>query len=108
MSSTSTSSQPYNGYGLGGGEPGRCGQGPLDFGWHRLAAVSILGLAFLIGPAARRLAGEHQPLTATERRQMTTRGLVGTRNSHCLSQRRRTIAELAMACRYREAGQVGR
>jgi uncharacterized protein YjbI with pentapeptide repeats len=36
-----------------------------------LAMVSSLGIAVLIGPAARRLAGEHQPLTAAERRQMT-------------------------------------
>ncbi|TLP60674.1 pentapeptide repeat-containing protein [Microbispora tritici] len=36
-----------------------------------IAAVSSLGIAVLIGPAARRLAGEHQPLTPAERRQMT-------------------------------------
>ncbi|MFC6080961.1 pentapeptide repeat-containing protein [Sphaerisporangium aureirubrum] len=36
-----------------------------------LAVISSLGIAWLIGPAARRLAGEHRPLTAAERRQMT-------------------------------------
>ncbi|SIR01496.1 Pentapeptide repeat-containing protein [Microbispora rosea] len=36
-----------------------------------LAGASALGIALLIGPAARRLAGEPHPLTQTERQQMT-------------------------------------
>ncbi|TMR89586.1 pentapeptide repeat-containing protein [Nonomuraea basaltis] len=36
-----------------------------------LAGISALGIAVLIGPAARRLAGEHHPLTRAERQQMT-------------------------------------
>ncbi|MFC4585249.1 pentapeptide repeat-containing protein [Sphaerisporangium corydalis] len=40
-------------------------------GGTAMAVVSSLGIAVLIGPAARRLAGEREPLTAAERRQMT-------------------------------------
>ncbi|WP_327588467.1 pentapeptide repeat-containing protein [Nonomuraea sp. NBC_00507] len=36
-----------------------------------LAGISTLGIAALIGPAARRLAGEQHPLTQAERQQMT-------------------------------------
>jgi hypothetical protein len=36
-----------------------------------LAGISTLGIAVLIGPAARRLAGERHPLTQAERQQMT-------------------------------------
>ncbi|MEV4177007.1 pentapeptide repeat-containing protein [Nonomuraea sp. NPDC049709] len=36
-----------------------------------LAGISTLGIAVLIGPAARRLAGERHPLTQAERGQMT-------------------------------------
>ncbi|MGN9788669.1 pentapeptide repeat-containing protein [Nonomuraea sp. ZG12] len=47
-------------------------------GWGRwtlagtaLAGAAILGIAVLIGPASRRLAGERHPLTQAERQQMT-------------------------------------
>ncbi|MEV4243160.1 pentapeptide repeat-containing protein [Streptosporangium canum] len=36
-----------------------------------IAGVAALGIAVLIGPAARRLAGERSPLTEAERQQMT-------------------------------------
>ncbi|WP_187414115.1 pentapeptide repeat-containing protein [Nonomuraea sp. PA05] len=36
-----------------------------------LAGISVLAIAVLVGPAARRLAGERHPLTPTERQQMT-------------------------------------
>jgi len=36
-----------------------------------LALATCLGIAFLVGPAARRLAGERTPLTDVERKQMT-------------------------------------
>ncbi|WP_181448843.1 pentapeptide repeat-containing protein [Nonomuraea aridisoli] len=36
-----------------------------------LASASVLGIAVLIGPVARRLAGDRRPLTQAERQQMT-------------------------------------
>jgi hypothetical protein len=45
--------------------------GRWALGGIALAGVASLGIATLIGPAARRLAGEHRPLTQVERQQMT-------------------------------------
>ncbi|MEQ4724699.1 pentapeptide repeat-containing protein [Nonomuraea sp. B19D2] len=57
-------------------------------GWGRwtlagiaLAGAAVLGIAVLIGPAARRLAGEQHPLTQAERGEMTATERVEAVNS---------------------------
>ncbi|MER5325836.1 pentapeptide repeat-containing protein [Streptosporangium roseum] len=62
--------------GIAGATAAATNQGIPDWGRWTLAGIAlagaaVLGIAVLIGPAARRLAGDRHPLTQAERQQMT-------------------------------------